>query len=157
MGFKYTESLSMTWIVWYDVSYGISCHKCHCLISIYFRKAWNAKRWDNMWLVFVDFCSGQSPSAWATFVSQLRFPCLILAAVSLFPLWKCLDDGITQHWRPLSDRLKRSSLCLTKLRHIFLPLKPYLSYVCTFPLISQLPLVIRCEVTRSVTLSCPYT
>lgn len=43
------------------------------------------------------------------------------------------------------------------IRHIFLTLKPYLSYVYTFPLISHLSLITRhCVVTRSVTLSCSY-
>lgn len=83
--------------------------------------------------------------------------CLVLIALSLSSVER-LGGGITQHWRLLSGRLKRSSLCLPITNHIFLTLKPHLSYVYTFPLIFQLSLITRCCIlTWSVTLSCSYT
>lgn len=69
--------------------------------------------------------------------------CLVLIALSLSSVER-LGGGITQHWRLLSGRLKRSSLCLPITNHIFLTLKPHLSYVYTFPLIFQLSLITRC-------------
>lgn len=83
--------------------------------------------------------------------------CLVLIALSLSSVER-LGGGITQHWRLLSGRLKRSSLCLPITNHIFLTLKPHLSYVYTFPLTFQLSLITRCCIlTWSVTLSCSYT
>lgn len=92
-GFKYAVCRSMTQMEWYDTW---SCHKCHFSVTVgrslinkyIFQKGLNAKRWDHLWLIFLNFCSGQSLSVWGMFASQLRFSLLsLLSSLEMFRWW----------------------------------------------------------------------